>query len=112
MNGKTETCAVLALLLSFRVINAADIGYEGALGAYSSYLWRGLRLSDEALQLQPSATLSAGGFSANIWAEYDSDTAEWLEVDCAVSYAHGFDGFNLELGFIHYDVQDGENQRR
>lgn len=88
-------------------VQAGDPGFELSVGGYSSYIWRGFRLSEEELQIQPSATVSMGGFSANIWAEYDSDTEEWLELDYTASYGHAFDMINLELGYIHYDINEG-----
>lgn len=86
---------------------AADFGFEASAGGFSSYIWRGYRLSENALQVQPSLTLTLDGFSANVWAEYDSDRDEWLEVDYTASYSRSFDRLNLEIGYIHYDVQQG-----
>lgn len=86
---------------------AADLGFEASAGGFSSYIWRGYRLSENALQMQPSVALTLGGFGANVWAEYDSDREEWLEVDTTASYSRSFDRLNLEIGYIHYDVQDG-----
>lgn len=98
---------ILALIIPISSSSAIDVGFDGSVGAFSSYIWRGFRLSDEALQIQPSATVSFKGFSANVWAEYDSDTEEWLEVDYTAAYAHDFNKLSLELGYIHYDIRDG-----
>lgn len=99
-------CSYL-LALSVFPTRAADIGFEASVGGFSSYIWRGYRLSENALQVQPSATVSLGGFSANVWAEYDSDRDEWLEVDTTAAYARSFDRLTMEIGYIHYDVQQG-----
>ncbi len=99
-------CCYFLALTGFPA-QAADPGFEASLGGYSSYIWRGYRLSEEALQLQPSATVTLGGFSVNVWAEYDSDSDDWLEVDYTAAYARSFDRLNMELGYIHYDVLEG-----
>jgi len=105
-SGPLFLCA-LCLLIPLSISEAADPGFEASLGAYSSYIWRGFKLSDDALQIQPSTTFSINGFSANIWANYDSDAEKCLEVDYTVSYARDFNRFNLELGYIHYDIRAG-----
>lgn len=104
-----KVAAVCLLVLLFPIANAfaADLEFSGSLGAYSSYVWRGYKLSPSALQLQPSATVSTSGFSANLWADYDSDADKVLEVDYTASYAFTLDTASLEVGYIHYDVRGG-----
>ncbi|MBN1295765.1 hypothetical protein JXA80_03230 [bacterium] len=86
---------------------AMDMEFSASLDAYSSYIWRGFRLSEEALQWQPSVTMTLCGFSANVWAEYDTDSDEWLEVDYTAAYARSFDRLSLEIGYSHFDVRNG-----
>lgn len=95
------------LLLPLLNAGASDLTLDASMGAYSSYMWRGYRLSPEALQLQPSVTVSGSGFSANVWADYDTDSNDVLEVDYTASYAFDVDAVSLEAGFIHYDVRGG-----
>jgi uncharacterized protein (TIGR02001 family) len=98
---------MIAVLAPLASAQAADVSFEGSLGAYSSYIWRGYKLSPDALQLQPSLSVSAAGFSANVWADYDTDNSEWIEADYTASWAHAFDAVSFEVGYIHYDVRDG-----
>jgi hypothetical protein len=104
---KIVLAVVIALLVPVTQAMASEVEFSGSLGAYSSYIWRGYKLSGDALQLQPSATASVSGFSANIWADYDSDTENVLEVDYTASYAFKLDTTSLEVGYIHYDVRNG-----
>ena len=87
--------------------SAADVNFDGSLGLYSSYIWRGYKLSEDALQVQPSATVAVSGFSLNVWADYDFDSEKWLEIDYTASYALDLDTVGLEVGYIHYDVRNG-----
>jgi len=107
MRSTLVLVCMIAILAPLASAQAADVSFEGSLGAYSSYIWRGYKLSPDALQLQPSLTVSAAGFSANVWADYDTDNSEWLEADYTASYAHSFDSFGVEVGYIHYDVRGG-----
>lgn len=98
---------LVSLALPAATAAAGDVTFDGSLSLYSSYIWRGYKLSNDALQVQPSVTARVDGFSLNVWADYDFDTEEWLEVDYTTSYAHDFDAFGLEVGYTHYDVREG-----
>lgn len=80
---------------------------DASVGFYSKYVWRGFELSDDSLVIQPSLTASYKGFSANLWANLDtdlvgSDTNKWNETDFTLSYdgAHGKLGYGV--GYIYY----------
>ena len=94
------------VLLLAPVLLSADMEYEVSGSFLSHYMWRGLRLSEGGV-FQPSATISARGFSANIWANYQFDPRSWTEVDFTAAYAGDKARINYELGFIHYGVKEG-----
>lgn len=82
----------------------------------STYVWRGQVLNDEAV-LQPSATITKGGFSLNYWQNFaltdnqTGDSAEFTEHDITVSYALAcplVEGATLTLGLINYDFPNSE----
>ncbi len=75
----------------------------------SAYIWRGQQLSKNSLVIQPSATFSYKGFSANIWANYDTDLYSEIEeldnlteTDYTLSYDHDFGLISASVGYIYY----------
>lgn len=68
--------AALTLLLLGTAVHAADepeevrYGFGGGATAASKYLWRGQRLTDD-WSLQPTATVTIGGLSFNVWGNLD-----------------------------------------
>ncbi len=72
----------------------------------SQYVWRGQQLSDEMV-IQPSVGISYGGFGANLWANYDTDTNEHNETDLTLSWSNSVDKFSYEAGYIFYAL-DGD----
>lgn len=62
----------------------------------SSYVWRGLKLSNAAFQ--PSVGFTSNGFSAGAWGSADFN-GDFLEADLFAAYA--FD-FGLSLGITDY----------
>ncbi len=75
----------------------------------SAYIWRGQQLSKNSLVIQPSATFSYKGFSANIWANYDTDLYDDIEAldnltetDYTLSYEHDFGMVSASVGYIYY----------
>ncbi len=75
----------------------------------SAYIWRGQQLSKNSLVIQPSATFSYKGFSANIWANYDTDLYDDIEsldnlteTDYTLSYDHDFGLVSASVGYIYY----------
>ncbi|OGV73143.1 MAG: hypothetical protein A3K19_14985 [Lentisphaerae bacterium RIFOXYB12_FULL_65_16] len=79
-----------------------------SLDAVNQYVWRGILYNQDPV-LQPSATVSWFGFSANIWGSYDTTDYgaheggygdsqwEFAEIDCTLSYSHTFDKAALDL---------------
>ncbi len=75
----------------------------------SAYIWRGQQLSKNSLVIQPSATFSYKGFSANIWANYDTDLYKDIkaldnltETDYTLSYEQDFGFLSASVGYIYY----------
>lgn len=108
--------AAVAIAAGMMLAGAAKAGeslpFDVEVGAdlFSKYVWRGMILTDDPV-IQPSLTLSMGGFSFNIWGSVDmtdinEDEGEEYhlqELDYTLSY--GFtatEGLDLEVGVIAY----------
>ena len=108
------------ILLGMMAATVAGVGRaelsasgEVSVGVFSSYVWRGQFINDEAV-LQPSATLSEShGFSLNTWANMDltdnnasedADTEQqFSEVDLTLAYELPLEGpVGLTVGVIQY----------
>lgn len=75
---------------------------------FSSYVWRGQKLSDNWV-IQPDIGVYYGGFSADLWANYDSDIEEHNETDLTLSYTHEIEKLSLEIGWIYYALDGYED---
>jgi len=80
---------------------------DASIGFYSKYVWRGYELSKDSVVIQPSLTTSYKGFSANLWANLDTDlyTSEgnkWNETDFTLSYDGSYDKLGYGVGWIYY----------
>ena len=82
----------------------------------SAYIWRGQELSRHGAVIQPSATISYKGFSANIWGNLDLKpyspinedlSKNYTETDVTLSYARQFGIVNVEAGYIYYALAGG-----
>ena len=113
------TSMIMALLCAANVPAdeerpAADL----SVGLLSAYIWRGQELSKDSLVIQPSATFSYKGFSANIWANYDTDLYTDIqgldnltETDYTLSYGHDFGLLDARLGYIYYALDQAEDSQ-
>jgi len=109
---KLITGIAAASLLLAAGINAAMAEEEvpsadASVGFYSKYVWRGYELSKDSMVIQPSLTTSYKGFSANLWANLDTDlyTSEgnkWNETDFTLSYDGAYDKLGYGVGWIYY----------
>jgi len=77
--------------------------------ASSKYVWRGFEFSEDSIVLQPSATVSYAGFSANLWGNLDTSysganptTNKWNETDMTLSYDWSMGPVDLGVGYIYY----------
>jgi hypothetical protein len=94
------------VLLLPQALWAGDVEFEASGSFLSHYMWRGLRLAEGGV-FQPSVTVGAKGFSANLWANYQFDPERWTELDFTGAYAGEKGKINYEVGFIHYGVYEG-----
>ena len=83
---------------------------DASVAFLSKYVWRGFELSDDSIVIQPSLTVSYMGFSANLWANLDTDyyatgSHNWNETDFTLSYDGAFDKFGYGVGWIYYAVE-------
>jgi hypothetical protein len=94
---------VLTAVFAFSPINAGAVETSGSASVdfMSQYIWRGLQLSDEIV-IQPSVGITYGGFGANLWTNYDTDTDEQNETDLTLNYANSIDKFSYDAGYIYY----------
>jgi hypothetical protein len=98
---------LLAVVFLFsQALFGGDVEFEASSSVLSHYMWRGMRLSEGGV-FQPSATVGAKGFSANLWANYQFDPSSWTEVDFTGVYTGEIGKVNYEAGFIHYAVIEG-----
>ncbi|MGD8513253.1 MAG: hypothetical protein PVG85_04815 [Deltaproteobacteria bacterium] len=83
-----------------------------SVSALSAYIWRGFELSRDSIVIQPSMTVSYGGFSANLWGNLDTDPytssdeedepSNWNETDWTLAYGRQCGPVGVELGYIYY----------
>lgn len=91
-----------------------------SVGVYSQYIWRGLELSRDSIVIFPETTVSYKGFGFTIWGDLDTDyydetahnnnSTELWETDYVLTYNNSFSKLNYTLGWIYYDVDNGEDQ--
>ncbi len=117
MMPKAHAYHITIILLTVWVmtIPVRALGEESALTeeisvtAVSRYIDRGQELSRHSLVLQPSFTLSYGGFAVNVWGSWDSDPCDaggkhWYETDYTLSYGGEFGIVTFESGYSYYDM--------
>ncbi len=84
---------------------------ETAVSVLSTYIWRGQELIRHSVVVQPSATISYKGFSANIWGNLDTNpysagnseySANFTETDITLSYSIAGGKFRAGSGYIYY----------
>lgn len=85
---------------------------DASVAFLSKYVWRGFELSDDSMVIQPSLTASYKGFSANLWANLDTDyyatgTHNWNETDITLSYDGAYEKLGYGMGWIYYALEDG-----
>lgn len=114
--------AALALALTLAsaplVAHAEAVAGKGtfATAFASRYVWRGQILS-EGVVAQPTAVITLGGFSANLWGNIDLDNEEqdddgivMNETDLTLNYTVPVGPVSLTGGFIHYDFDGSDTQ--
>jgi uncharacterized protein (TIGR02001 family) len=87
----------------------SDVSVSADVGLYSAYVWRGQVLNDGPVA-QPSLTVGKGGFSFNLWGNYNidgkdgNDNTDFNEADYTFDYAIPLNTemLGLNVGVIHY----------
>jgi len=92
----------LSGILSFPA-NAVETSGSASIGIYNSYMWRGFELHED-VAVQPSIGITYGGFGANLWSDYNTDTKEAVETDLTLNYTHSIDKVGLDIGYIYYGL--------
>ncbi len=93
-----------------------------SMSLLSQYNWRGYQLSKDSMVVQPSATVSYSGFSANIWGNLDTDLYDGRpenlesldnlnEIDLTFSYSHDFGIVSAEAGYIYYALDQADDSQ-
>lgn len=106
MKGKVSLILILmfiAVSVSALTVNA-EIEKTGSatVDVMSNYVWRGQTLSDDVV-VQPSVGITYGGFGANLWANYNTDTeAELDETDVTLNYSFSVNKLSFDTGYIYY----------
>ena len=109
MNRLVKRTALMAVVAIPLAAGAQDSKLEASVGAdvVSSYIWRGQDLGSVAIQ--PSASVSYGGFSLGAWGSYGiADATDTKELDITLSYTTG--GFTL--GVTDYWFSGAEQRDR
>ena len=104
---RIEKYAAILAVVAIPSMTYAQDKVEASVGAdlVSSYIWRGQKLGDAAIQ--PSASLSYKGLSITAWGSYPIVTsADNKEIDLTLAYTTG--GFNI--GITDYFAA-GDNER-
>ena len=98
------------LLFSLPTFSYAEEKAEGfaSVSIMSSYVWRGIQLSDDELVIQPSVGIAYKGFSVNFWSNYNTDTTEEDETDFTLDFSNAIGKVGYSFGYIYYALS-GDN---
>jgi len=107
ITGITATALLFAAGLPVAMAEEEAPSADFSVGLYSKYIWRGYELSDDSMVIQPSLTTSYKGFSANLWANMDTDLVgydsnKWNETDFTLSYDGAYEKLGYGVGWIYY----------
>jgi len=127
MKERIRTCAlVLMMFLAGPQVSAvlADGGPEAdfSMSLLSQYIWRGYELSKDSMVVQPSATVSWGGASFNLWGNWDTDLYDgrpanlegmdnYNETDITFSYSKDFGLVSAGVGYVYYALDQAEDSQ-
>jgi uncharacterized protein (TIGR02001 family) len=115
MIGITAATLLMAAGIPAAMAEEEAPSADATIGLYSKYIWRGWELSDDSLVFQPSMTVSYKGFSANLWANLDTDDPGtesnlWSETDFTLSYDNSYGMLGYGVGWIYYSVVGTDTQ--
>ncbi|MDP2158808.1 MAG: hypothetical protein Q8K68_13990 [Nitrospirota bacterium] len=108
----TAVMVFVGLLTGSSFAEGPKVSGFASVDVMSNYIWRGIKVSN-SMVVQPSVGITYGDFAANIWANYDSDVAEWTsnnktghgeitETDITLSYTKSINKLTLSGGYIFY----------
>jgi hypothetical protein len=102
---------VLGLSAAITRAEGPAVSGSASVDAMSNYVWRGFKLSNSVV-IQPSAGITYGGFSANLWSNLDTDINDSLEhneTDVTLNYAFAKDKFSFDVGYIYYALESAKD---
>lgn len=85
---------------------------SGDLALTSMYMWRGWKLSEDEMVLQPSMSIGYKGLGLNAWSSLSSDPSSGdsaSETDFTISYDTSAGPVGIGMGFIYYDLDYAED---
>ena len=93
----------------------SPVSASADVGIFSQYVWRGFALSEDSIVVQPSASVSYGGFGLNLWGNLDTDEymtedSSFNEIDMTLSYDWSIDIVSLGVGYIYYGLEGEDSQ--
>jgi outer membrane scaffolding protein for murein synthesis (MipA/OmpV family) len=114
-NVKIVLLTVVMVMACIVPNSFAEVETSGSasVDVMSSYVWRGIQIHED-VAIQPSVGITYGGFGANFWADYDtdSDVEEMIETDLTLNYSFSVGKLGLDVGYIYYaldyDFDEGE----
>ncbi|MBN1625052.1 MAG: hypothetical protein JW944_00895 [Deltaproteobacteria bacterium] len=105
---------VIISTMIFLIVSANAFAEEEAptasadLGLVSTYMWRGWKLSEDKIVVQPSMSISHKGLGFNAWSSLSSDPSSGdsaSETDFTVSYDTNAGPLGIGIGYIYYDLE-------
>jgi hypothetical protein len=115
MMKKLLLVAALTFLFGSSNVMAEDASptASGSAAFLSKYVWRGYKLSEDSLVIQPSMTIGYKGFAFNAWSNLDTNaggTADLNETDLTASYDTKVGSVGLGAGYIYYGLAGNDTQ--
>jgi|WetSurMetagenome_2_1015567.scaffolds.fasta_scaffold01847_8 hypothetical protein len=101
-----QKIVLLLFLCNASISFAQDLSLTAGADAVSRYIWRGINVND-AVNIQPSLTLSVSGFSVGFWGSYSlasdaSSNTFGQELDTWLGYTYAFEN-GMSIGAIVTD---------
>lgn len=102
--GRKISLGILGLI-TVSTVSAQEVSIDVGADVVSSYVWRGVKQAGASVQ--PSLSLTAGGFSIGAWGSTDIASASAKEVDFSASYTVA--GLKIALTDYWYDGEGAYN---
>lgn len=85
---------------------------SGDLALVSTYMWRGYKLSEDKIVVQPSMSICYKGLGLNAWSSLSSDPDSGdsaSETDFTVSYDTSAGPLGIGMGYIYYGLDSADD---